>query len=119
MPAKRAADATEGATPLVEKQYPEINPMVPPRFVRHIPTGMTMNWSGLFRKRIHEFEPFYRKNTDDEQQHMVALRRYEMLQMMQGNVEGMFSHMVDPRAAAAASPFARSQVIDGDLTPGQ
>jgi hypothetical protein len=114
MPAKKM-DATHGSANIVPRM--EINPFAPPKFVRHKPTGMTMNWSGIFRRRVDEFEPYYRPNTSDQQDHMLLLQRYELTQAMYAGANVNPAVMAMMMAGAqSASPFAgHPGVIDGEL----
>jgi len=82
---QEAADQPRARRPRAKKAAP-IDHRVPPRFVRHKPTGRVTTWSTLFRRNVNDFEPFYRPNTDDEFQHKVARRRHEAkLALKSGN----------------------------------
>lgn len=63
--------------PVAKRPLPPLDARCPPRRVRHKTSGVVTGWSTLFKKRLGEFEPFYRPNTDEEKQHRLALRRFE------------------------------------------
>lgn len=85
---KRASKATAtkaAAIPTVKKRpLPPLDPKCPPRFVRQKATGVITAWSTLFRESLGEFEPYYRKGTDEEREHRLMIRRYEAQQAFSG-----------------------------------
>lgn len=56
---------------------PQLDPRVPPRFVKHKPTGRVTQWSPLFRRNVANFEVFYREGTQDALEHAMRIRRFE------------------------------------------
>lgn len=115
MPAKQPdepVDATVGAASIAP--MPEINPRVPPRFVRHKRTGMTMNWSSLFNRRCDEFEPFYRAGTSDQADHIAAMQHWNVMQMMMSGMLG--GGMMSPAQLAMMQAGAQN-VMPGNF-PG-
>jgi hypothetical protein len=71
--------------PVRTRPLPPLDYRCPPRRVRHKTSGVITGWSTLFKKRLGEFEPYYRPDTDEEKQHRLALRRYEAKLAMQAD----------------------------------
>lgn len=82
----KPAKVSKAAVPPVAKRHlPPLDARCPPRRVRHKTSGVVTGWSTLFKKRLGEFEPFYRPDTDEEKQHRIALRRFEAKQALQND----------------------------------
>lgn len=83
--AAKTAKAPATAIPAVKKRpLPPLDPKCPPRFVRQKSSGVVTAWSTLFRENLGDFEPFYRKGTDEEREHRLQMRRYEAQQAFTG-----------------------------------
>jgi hypothetical protein len=61
-----AQTATSRTSRAPRKRSEVIDGNCPPLFVKHIPTGMVTAWSSIFKRRLTEFAPHFRPNTDDE-----------------------------------------------------
>jgi hypothetical protein len=67
-----------------EKMLPQLDPRVPPMFVRRKKDGMVTGWSTIFRKNLDDFEIYYRPGTDDALAHAIKMRRYEAKMALEG-----------------------------------
>ena len=109
-------DAKSKATPVsVEEMPPPLDARCPPRRVRHKKSGMITSWSMLFRKRITEFEPFYRPGTDELLEHKLRFRRFEAMQAMRSG--DPFAGVQPGYSSLAAAGVAG--MIDADFSHSQ
>lgn len=75
-----------------------LDPRYPPRRIRHKRTGVVTEWSTLLRDRLSEFEPFYRKGSNEQLEHSLLARRFEAQEAMR--------HGGDPFAGMGGPGFS-------------
>jgi hypothetical protein len=76
-PATAADTPRRKPRPARAKRAKPIDFRCPPMQVRHRATGVVTNWSTLFKRRVNEFEPFFRPGTDDEFIYGLRRRKFE------------------------------------------
>lgn len=77
MQTANATETTRKPRPARAKRARPIDWRCPPTMVQHVSTGVVTNWSTLFKRKLAEFQPFFRPNTDDEFIYSVRRRKFE------------------------------------------
>jgi hypothetical protein len=93
-PAAPRTDETGAVLEDAVMVLPQLDPHVPPRFVRRKSDGLVTRWSTLFKRHLDQFEPFYRANSDDAIEHAARIRHFEMVAAMKAGRMGMLADMV-------------------------